>query len=127
MNVPTVQEKSEQIFFAQPKAHQNKFADLNKTVPANLLRMITFFEQCQATDKAAGILKKIAKDKKQPKKRVRLMFLLHIAVNRATSSTVTTNIATTIEATNVIVMFTDLIIIIEMINTMIVVDATTRT
>jgi hypothetical protein len=64
MDVPTAQEKSEQIFFAQPKAHQNKFANLNKTMPANLLRMITFFEQCQATDKAAGILEKIAKDKK---------------------------------------------------------------
>ncbi len=33
MDVPTAQEKSEQIFFAQPKAHQNKFADLNKMVP----------------------------------------------------------------------------------------------
>ncbi len=61
------QEKSEQIFFAQPKAHQNKFANLNKMVPANPLRMIAFFEQCQATNKAAGVLKKIAKDKKQPK------------------------------------------------------------
>ncbi len=28
--------------------------------------MISFFEQCQATDKAAGVLEKIAKDK-QPK------------------------------------------------------------
>jgi hypothetical protein len=69
MDVPTAQEKSEQIFFAQPKAHQNKFADLNKTVPANPLRMIAFFEQCQATNKAAGILDKIAKDKKQPKEK----------------------------------------------------------
>jgi hypothetical protein len=50
MDVPTVQEKSEQIFFAQPKAHQSKFADLNKSVPANPLRMIAFFEQCQAID-----------------------------------------------------------------------------
>jgi hypothetical protein len=64
MDVPTVQEKSEQIFFLQPKAHQNKFANLNKTVPVNPLRMIAFFEQCQVTNKAAGILKKIAKDKK---------------------------------------------------------------
>ena len=61
MDVPTAQEKSEQIFFVQPKAHQNKFANLNKTVPANPLRMIAFFEQCQATDKAAGVLDKIAK------------------------------------------------------------------
>ncbi len=56
MDIPTVQERSEQIFFAQPKAHQNKFADLKKTVPANPLRMIAFFEQCQVTNKAAGIL-----------------------------------------------------------------------
>jgi hypothetical protein len=69
MDVPTAQEKSEQIFFAQPKVHQNKFADLNKMVPANLLRMIAFFKQCQATNKAAGILDKIAKDKKEPKEK----------------------------------------------------------
>ncbi len=69
MNVPTAQEKSEQIFFAQPKEHQNKFADVNKTVPTNLLRMIAFLEQCKATDKAAGVLEKIAKDKKQPKEK----------------------------------------------------------
>ncbi len=55
MDVPLVQEKSEHIFFAQLKAHQNKFANLIKMVPANPLRMIAFFEQCQATNKAAGI------------------------------------------------------------------------
>ncbi len=63
MYVPAAQEKSEQIFFAQPKAHQNKFAHLNKTVPTDPLKMIAFFEQCQATDKAAGVLEKIVKDK----------------------------------------------------------------
>ncbi len=62
------QEKSEQIFFTQPMAHQNKFADLNKMVPTDLLKMIDFFKQCQATDKAAGVLDKIAKNK-QPKER----------------------------------------------------------
>jgi hypothetical protein len=62
MEVPTAQEKSEQIFFVQPKVHQNKFANLNKTVPTNPLKMIAFFEQCQATNKVAGILEKIAKD-----------------------------------------------------------------
>ena len=51
-----VQEKSEQIFFAQPKAHHNKFTDLNKMVPTDPLKMIAFFEQCQATNKVAGIL-----------------------------------------------------------------------
>ncbi len=69
MDVPMGQEKSEQFFFVQPKVHQNKFADLNKTVPSDLLRMIAFFEQCQATDKATGILDKIVKDKKQPKEK----------------------------------------------------------
>jgi hypothetical protein len=69
MDVPTAQEKSEQIFFAQPKVHQNKFANLNKTVPSNPLRMIAFFEQCQATNKAASVLDKITKDKKQPKEK----------------------------------------------------------
>ncbi len=81
MDVPTAQEKSEQIFFAQPKVHQNKFANLNKTVPSDPLRMIAFFKQCQATDKAAGVLDKIAKDKKQPKEKRRLMFLPRVAVN----------------------------------------------
>ncbi len=69
MDVPTAQVKSEQIFFSQPKAHQNKFANLNKMVPANPLRMIAFFEQCQATNKAADVLEKIARDKKQPKEK----------------------------------------------------------
>jgi hypothetical protein len=48
-------------------------------------------------------------------------------VNQATSSTVATNIAITIEATNVIATIADLIIFIKKINAMIVVDATTRT
>ncbi len=69
MEVPTAQEKSEQIFFAQPKAHHFKFADLNKMVPTDPLKLITFFEQCQANNKAAGILEKIAKNKKQPKEK----------------------------------------------------------
>jgi hypothetical protein len=59
MEVPMVQEECEQIFLAQPKAHQFKFADLNKMVPIDPLKRIPFFEQCQATNKAAGVLKKI--------------------------------------------------------------------
>jgi hypothetical protein len=42
---------------------------LKKTVPIDPLKLITFFEQCQATDKAAGVLKKIAKKKKQLKEK----------------------------------------------------------
>jgi hypothetical protein len=33
------------------------------------LKLITFFEQCQASNKAVGVLEKIAKDKKQPKEK----------------------------------------------------------
>jgi hypothetical protein len=43
--------------------------DLNKTETTDPLKLITFFEQCQATNKATGFLKKIAKDKKQPKEK----------------------------------------------------------
>jgi hypothetical protein len=69
MELPTAQKKSERIFCLQPKGHQFKFADLNKTVPTDLLKLIAFFKQCQVTDKAAGILEKIAKDKMQPKEK----------------------------------------------------------
>jgi hypothetical protein len=69
MDVPTVQEKSEQTFFAQPKAHQEKFADLNKMVPTDPLKLIAFFKQWQATDKTTGILEQTVKDKKQPKEK----------------------------------------------------------
>jgi hypothetical protein len=63
------QEKSEQILFAQPKAYQFKLSDLNKTVSTDPLKLIAFFKQCQATNRAAGFLEKIAKDKKQPKEK----------------------------------------------------------
>ncbi len=63
------QEKSEQMIFAQPQAHQFKFADFNRTVPTDLLKLIAFFEQCEATDKAAGFLEKIATNKKQLKEK----------------------------------------------------------
>jgi hypothetical protein len=69
MKVPTAQEKSEQIFFVRPKVHQFKFADFNKMVSTDPLKLMAFFKQCQATDKVAAILDKIAKDKKQPKEK----------------------------------------------------------
>jgi hypothetical protein len=69
MEIPTVQKKSEQILFVQPKAHQFKFVDTNKMVPTNPVKLITFFEQCQAADKVASVLEKITKDKKEPKEK----------------------------------------------------------
>jgi hypothetical protein len=68
MELPTAQEKSKQIFFAQPKAHQFKFTEKNKTVSTDPLWLIAFFKQCQTADKAAGILDMI-KEKKQPKEK----------------------------------------------------------
>jgi hypothetical protein len=59
--------RKQKKFFAQPKVNQFKFADTNKTVRTDPLKLIAFLEQCQAANKAAGVLEKIAKDKKQPK------------------------------------------------------------
>jgi hypothetical protein len=42
MEVPMAQEKSKQIFFAQPKVHQFKFMDTNKMVPMDPLKLIAF-------------------------------------------------------------------------------------
>jgi hypothetical protein len=53
IKVPTAQENSEQIFFEHPKAHQFKFADLNKMVPTNLLKMIAFF-RAVSSDQQGG-------------------------------------------------------------------------
>jgi hypothetical protein len=69
MELPTVQEKSEKFFFAQPKAHQIKFAETNKMMPMDAFWLIAFFKQCQAANKAAEILEKIAKEKKHPKEK----------------------------------------------------------
>ncbi len=128
MNVPTAQEKSEQIFFAQPKVQQKKFANLNKMVPTDPLKMIAFFEQCQATDKVAGVLKKIAKDK-QPKERKgkQLSFLSHVAMNQANINIAVINIMTIIKTTDVTAMINDPTIIIKTIDTTIALNATTRT
>jgi hypothetical protein len=125
MDVPTAQEKSEQIFFAQPKAHQNKFANLNKTVPTDPLKMIAFFEQCQATNKATGVLKKIAKDKQLKERK---MAQLPVARSRESSycQHCSRTIATIIKATNATAMINDLTIVIEMIGATIALDATTR-
>jgi hypothetical protein len=127
MDVSTVQEKSEQIFFVQPKVHQNRFTNLNKTVPANPLRMITFFEQCQATNRAAGIIDKIAKDKKQPKEKKRLIFPPHVAVHQATVSITVVTIWTIVKGANAIATITKLFIVIGTTNTTIALDMTTRT
>jgi hypothetical protein len=68
MELSTVQEKNKKIFFEQPKAHQYKFGETNKTVLTDSLWLIAFFEQCQAANKVVGILEEI-KEKKQRKEK----------------------------------------------------------
>jgi hypothetical protein len=80
MQVPTAHEKSEQFYFPQPKVHQNNFADLNKTVPTNPLKMIAFFEQCQATNKAE-FSRRLPRTRSSQWKRKQLIFLPCVAVN----------------------------------------------
>jgi hypothetical protein len=55
------------------------------------------------------------------------MFLPHVAVNQATSSTIATNITITIETTDVIATIANLTIVTKTINAMIVVNAMTST
>jgi hypothetical protein len=95
--------------------HQSKVADLNKMVPTDLLKLIDFFEQCQATNKAAGILKKIAKDKKQPKEKKTAHAASSPQVWRLPSKQ------------PMLAIIANLTIIIEMINAMIDLAAMTRT
>jgi hypothetical protein len=61
------------------------------------------------------------------RKRKRLIFLLHVAVNQATASITVATTTTIIEATNTTAMIADLIIVIQTIDAMIVVDVMTRT
>jgi hypothetical protein len=90
--------------------------------------MIAFFEQCQATDKAAGVLDKIAKDKRSSqRKRKRLIFLPRVAVNQATISIAVVTTTTIIKATNAIATITNLTTVIKTTNAMIALDVTTRT
>jgi hypothetical protein len=128
MEVPTAQEKSERIFFAQPKAHQFKFSDLNKMVPTDPHKIIAFFEQSQATNKVvAGIFKKIAKDKKQAREKK----TAHLPVAHSRESSYQQHCCHKChdyhEATNAIATTSDLTIIIKTIYATIVLIATIRT
>jgi hypothetical protein len=121
MELPIAQEKSKQIFLAQPKAHQYKFSETNKTVPTDLLWLIAFFEQCQTADKVTGILDKI-KEKEQPKEKKTAYFLAARSHDSIVART-----TTTIKATYVISMTNNMTVAIETINTKITLIAKTRT
>jgi hypothetical protein len=125
MELSTAQEKSNQNFFTQPKAHQFKLAEMNKMMSMDPLWLIAFFEQCQAANKAASILEKIANDKKQPDKKK----MAHLPIARSCESSywlIATSL-TIIEATNVIVTTDNPTIVIKKINPTIILVATAGT
>jgi hypothetical protein len=92
MEVPSAQEKSEQIFFPQPKANQFKFADWTRRCP--LTRSSSSFSSSSAKQlaKQLAFSRRLPRIKSSQKKRKRLIFLPCIAVNQATSIIVATSI-----------------------------------
>jgi hypothetical protein len=69
MELPTAQEKVEQIFLLQPKVHQFKFAETRKAVPADPLWLVAFFKQCQTATKVASLLDKLKENKQQRRRK----------------------------------------------------------
>ncbi|MGA0787720.1 MAG: hypothetical protein ACO3QH_09570, partial [Ilumatobacteraceae bacterium] len=67
--LPTDREKAEQIFFAQPKEHQRKYAGIEAKVDLDMSKLQAFFDQCYSTDKANGTLDKIKRDKEAGQER----------------------------------------------------------
>jgi hypothetical protein len=81
MEVPTAQEKSEQIFFAQPKTHQFKFVDLNKMVPTDPLKLLLSSSSVKQPTRQLAFLRRSLRIRSSQKKRKQLSFLPGIAVN----------------------------------------------
>ena len=54
LNIPTAQELVEQLFLAQPKAHQAKYAKISEDVEQDADKLCTFFEGCHIEDVADG-------------------------------------------------------------------------
>jgi hypothetical protein len=81
MEVPMAQEKIKQIFFAQPKAHQFKFADLNKTVPLTRSSSLLSSSSVKQPTKRLAFLRRLPRIKSSQKKRKWFIFPLRVAVN----------------------------------------------
>ncbi len=120
------QKKSGQIFFAQPKAHQFKFAETNKTVPTDLLKLIAFLSSVKRPTKRLVFLRRSPRTRSSQKRRRWLIFLSCAAMKWATSSIFATNIMTFIKGTNAIVTTDNPTIVIKMIDATIVLVAMTR-
>ena len=59
LNIPTPQELVEQLFLAQPKAHQAKYAKISEDVEQDADKLCTFFEGCHVEDVANGMFQKL--------------------------------------------------------------------
>ncbi len=106
--------------------HQNKFADLNKTVPTEHSRWLSSLSSVRQPIRRLAFLRRLPRTSSQRKGKW-LSFLLHMAVNQATISIAVVNIANTIKATNATAMINNPTIVIKTISTTIALDATTRT
>jgi hypothetical protein len=80
IELPMAEEKGEQIFFAQPKANQFKFAETNKMVTTDLHRLIAFFKQCQAANILLAFLRRLTRTRSSQKRRRRLISPLRAAM-----------------------------------------------
>jgi hypothetical protein len=58
LNIPTAQELVEQLFLAQPKAHQAKYAKISEDVEHDIDMLCTFFKGCHVEDIADGTFQK---------------------------------------------------------------------
>ena len=65
MELPTAQERADQIFLGQPKPHQMKYAETHKTVSFDIMPLVAFFEQCHNTNRVSGVLDKLKTGKKK--------------------------------------------------------------
>lgn len=51
-------------FFLMPKNQQQKYTEMNNTLPDDHVQLVCFFEQCQHADHSSGILDQLQKEKK---------------------------------------------------------------
>ena len=67
MDLPVESELCEQVFLAQPKAHQVKYAEKHRVVETDMLKLQEFFEGCHDADVRSGEYARIMESKKKPK------------------------------------------------------------
>ena len=60
-----------QVFLAQQKAHQCKYAEKHRFVETGILKLQEFFEGCHNTNACSGKYKRVVEDKKKGKDEAR--------------------------------------------------------